>query len=67
MFAQFDVMPQGHGGPNNIGMALTLEIYKTAFIYKDLGYASAISIVLFVVIMIFTAVSRHLNRVDWGY
>ncbi|MDR0602069.1 MAG: sugar ABC transporter permease [Treponema sp.] len=67
MFAQFEVMLPGHGGPNNMGMVLTLDIYKTAFVYKDLGYASAISIVLFIVIMIFTMVSQRLNRVDWGY
>jgi multiple sugar transport system permease protein/raffinose/stachyose/melibiose transport system permease protein len=67
MFAQFEVMLTGHGGPNNMGMVLTLDIYKTAFVYKDLGYASAISIVLFIIIMIFTIVSQRLNRVDWGY
>ncbi|MDR1419049.1 MAG: sugar ABC transporter permease [Treponema sp.] len=67
MFAQFEVMLAGHGGPNNMGMVLTLDIYKTAFIYKDLGYASAISIVLFIIIMLFTIVSQRLNRVDWGY
>jgi multiple sugar transport system permease protein/raffinose/stachyose/melibiose transport system permease protein len=67
MFAQFDVMLPRHGGLNNMGMVLTLDIYKTAFVYKDLGYASAISIALFVVIMIFTAISQRLNRVDWGY
>ncbi|MDR0876786.1 MAG: sugar ABC transporter permease [Treponema sp.] len=67
MFAQFEVMLPNHGGPNNIGMVLTLDIYKTAFIYKDMGYASAISIILFLIIMVFTIISQRLNRVDWGY
>ena len=70
MFAQFEVMTRvgsGSGGPNNSGMVLTLDIYKTAFKYNDMGYASAIALALFVLIMIFTVVSRRLNRVDWGY
>lgn len=72
MFAQFEILgrssanPDG-GGPNNVGMVLTLDIYKEAFKYKDMGYASAIAFVLFVIIMIVTAISQRLNRVDWGY
>lgn len=72
MFAQFEILgrssanPNG-GGPNNVGMVLTLDIYKEAFKYKDMGYASAIAFVLFLIIMIVTAISQRLNRVDWGY
>jgi len=70
MFAQFEVMTRagsGSGGPGNSGLVLTLLIYKTAFKAKDMGYASAMAFVLFLIIMAFTALSRRLSRVDWGY
>lgn len=72
MFAQFEIMGRsagspGGGGPNNVGMVLTLEIYKEAFKYKHMGYASAIAFVLFIIILIVTIISQRANRVDWGY
>lgn len=72
MFAQFQMLTRASGrssgGPNNAGLVLTLHIYRTAFeLDKNLGYASAIALSLFLIIMIFTAISQWLNRVDWGY
>ena len=70
MFAQFEIMTKSgnsSGGPANAGMVLTLDIYKTAFKYKDMGYASAMAIVLFIIILVCSVVSQRLNRVDWGY
>ena len=72
MFAQFMVFNRASGpvsgGPNNAGMVLTLYVYKTAFTgTKDMGYGAAISLALFVIIMVFTAIQQRLNRVDWGY
>ena len=66
MFAQFQVLAT-KGGPNNAGTVLTYLIYKTAFQNKNMGYASAIAITLFLLIMIFTIVQQRVNRVDWGY
>jgi ABC-type sugar transport system permease subunit len=48
-------------------LVLPLHIYRTGFVDKNMGYASAISIVLFLIIMIFTAISQRINRVDWEY
>jgi ABC-type sugar transport systems, permease components len=72
MFAQFEIMCRssgntGGGGPNNAGMVLTLEIYKEAFKYKHMGYASAIAFVLFVIIMAVTVISQRISRSDWRY
>lgn len=72
MFAQFEIMTRsagssGGGGPNNVGMVLTLEIYKEAFKYKNMGYASAISFVLFLIILAVTIVSQRMSRTDWRY
>ena len=66
MFAQFDVLAY-QGGPQNSGMVLTNYIYRTAFVYKDMGYASAISMVLFAIILVVSAVQSRFNRVDWEY
>jgi multiple sugar transport system permease protein/raffinose/stachyose/melibiose transport system permease protein len=72
MFAQFEIMGRsagspGGGGPNNVGMVLTLEIYKEAFKYKNMGYASAIALVLFLIILIVTVISQRISRSDWRY
>lgn len=44
------------GGPGDSTTVLSLFIYKTAFRYYDMGYASAISVVLLLIIIIITAV-----------
>jgi len=67
MFAQFQVLAGRNGGPNQSGNVLTYYIYKTAFQTKDMGYASAIALALFAIIMIVTIVQQRLSRVDWGY
>jgi multiple sugar transport system permease protein/raffinose/stachyose/melibiose transport system permease protein len=66
-FAQFEVMQRDHGGPNDIGLVLSLLIYRTAFKFKDMGYAATISLGLFLMIMVFTIISQKINKVDWGY
>ena len=66
MFAQFSVMAT-KSGPQNSGLVLTSYIYKMAFEYKDMGYASAIAMVLFVIIFVITLIQQRLNRVDWEY
>lgn len=66
MFAQFQVLAT-KGGPNNSGTVLTYLIYKTAFMNKNMGYASAIAFALFVLIMVVTIIQQRFNKVDWGY
>ncbi|HWS41923.1 MAG TPA: sugar ABC transporter permease [Pseudoflavonifractor sp.] len=66
MFAQFNVLALKNG-PQNSGLVLTSYIYKAAFEYKDMGYASAISMTLFVIILIITLVQQKLGKVDWEY
>jgi len=72
MFAQFLILNRSSGpvsgGPNDAGMVLTLYTYKAAFYgNKEMGYGSAIAVVLFGIIMIFTIIQQRLSRVDWGY
>jgi multiple sugar transport system permease protein/raffinose/stachyose/melibiose transport system permease protein len=66
MFAQFSVMLQ-RTTPQDSGLVLTSYIYKTAFVNKDMGYASTISMMLFVIILIVTIIQKRLNKVDWDY
>jgi multiple sugar transport system permease protein/raffinose/stachyose/melibiose transport system permease protein len=66
MIAQFQILASD-GGPGKAGDVLTTYIYFTGFKMKDMGYASAVSVALFVIILAFTAVQQRLNRVDWGY
>lgn len=42
------------GGPGTSSQVLSLYVYKTAFRYYDMGYAGAISIVLFAFILLIT-------------
>jgi multiple sugar transport system permease protein len=41
-----------HGGPGTSSQVLSLYVYKTAFRYYDMGYASTMSIVLFAFILL---------------
>jgi multiple sugar transport system permease protein len=44
------------GGPVNASLFYVLYIFRHAFTYFDMGYASALSVVLFVIILIFTLI-----------
>jgi multiple sugar transport system permease protein len=54
VFTSVFVMTRGEGGPNNASLFLVLYLYRHAFKYFDMGYASAIAWVLFAIIMLFT-------------
>jgi multiple sugar transport system permease protein/raffinose/stachyose/melibiose transport system permease protein len=66
MFAQFEIIAR-NGGPGRAGQVLTTYIYYTGFKAKDMGYASAISVTLFLLILLVTLVQQRANRVDWRY
>ena len=66
MFAQFNVLAL-KDGPQQSGLVLTSQIYKTAFVYKEMGYAAAISMVLFLIILLVTIVQQRLGKVEWEY
>ena len=66
MFAQFDVIAYKNG-PQNSGLVLTSFIYRTAFEHKEMGYAAAISMALFIIILIITLIQQRISKVDWEY
>jgi len=51
-----------NGGPGRETLTPTLHIYNRAFIRIDLGYAAAWSVVMIVVLLIFSAIYQTLNR-----
>lgn len=60
MFVQFQII----GKPQ---MAMSTYIYHVGFKIKDMGFASSVSVVLFLVILVVTLFQQRLNKVDWGY
>lgn len=59
------VMTQG--GPGDLTSPLVLAIYKSAFRSQDMGWAAAMSMVLFAIILSVTLIQRRLLRPDWEY
>ena len=51
-FDQFFVLT--HGGPNQSTVTIVMWIYTTAFVRYRLGYSAALSIVLLIILIIFT-------------
>ena len=59
LFDQAYLMTNGQGGPADATMTVVLYIYKNAFGgYFRMGYASALAVVLFVVIMVLTFIQK---------
>jgi len=54
------------GGPNNATLTYVLYLYRKAFIQLRFGYASALAWALFVIIMVFTALSFRTSH-WWVY
>lgn len=54
------------GGPDNATTTLAHQIYLNAFQYYHMGYASAISVVLLLIILAITAVNFRFGNTDGG-
>jgi multiple sugar transport system permease protein len=50
------VMTTGTGGPANASLFISILIYRSAFSYFRMGYAAALSWILFAIIAVLTAV-----------
>jgi multiple sugar transport system permease protein len=70
VIASFQVFDQAlvmtNGGPGSSTTTLVLYIYKAGFQSYKMGYASAIALVLFVIVAVFTAIQFTLQR-RWVY
>lgn len=54
------------GGPGDSTNVLALYVYQNAFRYYELGYASAIAVILFIIILIVTLIQWYIQR-KWVY
>jgi ABC-type sugar transport system permease subunit len=67
-FTYVNIMPSGGpGGPIHSTETLVLYVYTKAFSNMQLGYASAISVVLMLIILIITLVQFRFLRTRWEY
>jgi ABC-type sugar transport system permease subunit len=55
------------GGPKNATMVLSLYQWIVAFREGQLGYGSAMGVVLFLIMLIFTVIQLRTLRVQWEY
>ncbi|HTC22022.1 MAG TPA: sugar ABC transporter permease, partial [bacterium] len=65
IFTQVDVMTDGLGGPADSTLVMVLYIYQKAFRYFQYGYASAMALFLFALIMVATWIQFRFSK--WVY
>jgi multiple sugar transport system permease protein len=58
------IYPLTNGGPNNATEVLSLSIFKNAFKLFDMGYASALAVILFIIVAIVAAVQFRMSK-NW--
>lgn len=58
----YNMTVDGRGGPLNATRPLVLNIYISAFVDHDMGYATAQTMVLFIVLLLITAFQLRLMR-----
>lgn len=68
IISSFQVFDQAfvltRGGPGNATITLVYYIYNNGFDNLKMGYASSISIVLFLIILFFSIINSKLNKAD---
>ena len=62
-----DVLIFTNGGPGNATRVPGLVLYHSAFFYNKMGYASAIGVLLFAIILVITVINMRFIRSDIEY
>jgi ABC-type sugar transport system permease subunit len=66
VFVIFQLMTRG--GPQNQTQTMVLSVYENAFRFaNNLGLASAMSMILFILILLFTVTQFRILRTEWEY
>ncbi len=62
-----NMSPRGTGGPLNSTTTVVLEVYKEGFAKFNMGYAAALTVLLFLIILVITVVQLRLltRRVEY--
>jgi ABC-type sugar transport system permease subunit len=67
-FQVFDIIQvMTDGGPKDQTQVLLLNIYNYAFRYQKMGWAAAVSIVMFLLVFSISLVQTRLLRTEWEY
>ena len=67
-FQVFDIVQvMTEGGPDDQTQVLLLNIYSYAFRYQKMGWAAAVSIVMFLLVFSISLVQTRLLRTEWEY
>lgn len=69
LFRYFEIpyiLSQGTGRPGNSTMFYTIHLYKNAFVFKDMGYGSALAWLLFAIAFLMTVILFYTSRY-WVY
>jgi ABC-type sugar transport system permease subunit len=67
-FQVFDIVQvMTDGGPDDQTQVLLLNIYRYAFRYQKMGWAAAVSIVMFLLVFTISLVQTRLLRTEWEY
>ncbi len=61
MFTESFMMFSGNRSPNNIGLTIVGYLYRKAFEENNMGYGSAIGLVLLVIVMVVNVIQLHIN------
>jgi N-acetylglucosamine transport system permease protein len=61
-FALVNIMTVDRGGPNGASSVLSLMIYRNTFEFSQVGYASALGVVLFFLTLTFAALTLRVTR-----
>lgn len=65
VFDLFQVMTEGR--PDDQTLAMSLNIYRGAFRYQQMGWAAAMSMVLFLIVFVISLAQARLLRTKWEY
>jgi ABC-type sugar transport system permease subunit len=65
VFELFQVMTRG--GPDDQTLSLSVNIYRNAFRYQQMGWAAAMSAVLFFIVFAISLLQTRLLRTRWEY
>lgn len=67
-FQVFDIIQvMTEGGPNDQTRVLVFDIYNNAFRFQRMGWASAVSVVLFLMVLFISLAQTRLLRTEWEY
>lgn len=67
-FQVFDIIQvMTNGGPDMQTRVLVIDIYNNAFRFQRMGWAAAVSVVLFLMVLVISLMQNRLLRSDWEY